>query len=171
MKRFGAPAAEIAAQASNENALMRVTLTTRKISTAGKLLVQYKLALEGIETTLASAGTGHVETGTGASIQVYTNREPKPAGGNGRPALAWMLSGNSPADFIAVTDLSTDRAWLFRRKEAFTLAQQHPESGNHHLVMVTDRGLTSKHARILDDDFTEFLIERRANELLSTQAV
>jgi hypothetical protein len=140
-------------------------LDRRGISTAGKLLVQYKLALEGFETT---AGGSHLKTKSGASISVYSNQRPKPAGGTGRPALAWMLNGESATDLIAVTDLSTNRAWLFRREEAFTLAQQHPGSGNHHLVMVTDSGLTSKHARILDSDFSEFLIERRAEELLNT---
>jgi hypothetical protein len=101
---------------------------------------------------------------------VYSNREPKPAGGKGRPALAWMLDGASSADLIAVTDLSTHRVWLFRREEAFGLAQQHPASGGHHLVMVTDPGLTrSKHKRILDTDFSELLLERRVGELLTPQ--
>jgi hypothetical protein len=82
-----------------------------------------------------------------------------------------MLDGASSADLIAVTDLSTDRVWLFRREEAFALAQQHPESGGHHLVMVTDPGLArSKHERILDTDFSEFLLPRRVGELLRTQA-
>ncbi|MGH7429887.1 MAG: hypothetical protein ACREJ4_16235 [Candidatus Methylomirabilaceae bacterium] len=96
---------------------------------------------------------------------------PSPLAGKGRPALAWMLDGASSADLIAVTDLSTDRVWLFRRDEAFALAQQHPGSGGHHLVMVTDPGLTrSKHERILDTDFSEFLLSRRAGELLRPQA-
>src|SRR4051794_30143525 len=104
---------------------MKRTLARREISTAGKLLVQYKLALEGIETT---AEGSHVTTKAGASIGVYSNQKPKPAGGNGRPALAWMLNSSTERDFIALTDLSTTRVWLFRTDEAFTLAQQHPAS-------------------------------------------
>ena len=60
---------------------------------------------------------------------------------------------------------STDRVWLFRTEEAFEAAQRHA-SGRHHLVMVTDHGLTaSKHARILDAHFDEFTLEKRVAEL------
>ncbi len=147
---------------------MTAELSTRQISEAGKLLVQYKLQLEAVESERSTPGTKpHLVAAGASTIEVYSNREPKPAGGKGRPALAWMLDGGSAADLIAVTDLSTDRVWLFRRDEAFALAQQHPASGGHHLVMVTDPGLTrSKHERILDTDFSEFLLSRRAGELL-----
>jgi hypothetical protein len=151
---------------------MTVELSTRQISEAGKLLVQYRLQLEGVESERNAPGSKpHLVAAGSSTIEVYSNREPKPAGGKGRLALAWMLDGASAADLIAVTDLSTHRVWLFRRQEAFALAQQHPASGGHHLVMVTDPGLTrSKHERILDTDFSEFLLERRAGELLRTQA-
>jgi hypothetical protein len=62
-----------------------------------------------------------LESSDGRRIEVYANREPKPAGGKGRPALDWMLDGESSADLIAVADLSTDRVWLFRREEAFNI--------------------------------------------------
>jgi hypothetical protein len=151
---------------------MTAELSTRQISEAGKLLVHYRFLLEGIECRRAAAGDAyHLEAGGGATIEVYANREPKPGGGKGRPALAWMLDGKFQADFIAVADLSTHRVWLFRTSEAFSLAQQHPASGGHHLIMVTDPGLTrSKHERILDSDFAEFLLERRAIELLRPRA-
>jgi hypothetical protein len=152
---------------------MAFELSTRQIADAGKLLVQYRLQTQGIESRHAGPGsTHHLEGPAGLKIDVYTNLRPKPAGGKGRPALAWMLDGRSSADLIAVTDLSTDRVWLFRREEAFAAAQQHPASGGHHLVMVTDPGLIrSKHERILDTDFTEFLLQRRAAELMRSQPV
>jgi hypothetical protein len=151
---------------------MAIELSTRQISKAGKLLVQYRLQVEGIESKNVAVGNEHhLEVSGGHTIEVYTNLKPKPAGGKGRPALAWMLDGRSSAGLIAVTDLLTDRVWLFQRDEAFTVAQQHPASGGHHLVMVTDPGLTtSKHERILDSDFSEFLVQRRAAELLRPQA-
>jgi hypothetical protein len=124
--------------------------------------------VEGVASREAALGhKHHLEVNNGHTIEVYTNLRPKPAGGKGRAALDWMLDGRSTADLIAVTDLSADRVWLFRREEAFRLAQQHPASGGHHLVMVTDPGLTrSKHERILDSDFSEFLLQRRATDLL-----
>lgn len=61
---------------------MVIELTTRQISEAGKLLVQYKLQLEGIESQRAALGSEHhLEALSGHTIEVYANREPKPAGG------------------------------------------------------------------------------------------
>jgi hypothetical protein len=116
----------------------------------------------------ASPGSPHhLEAASAITIEVYAKQEPRPAGGKGRLALDWMLDGYSRADVLAVADLSTHRVWLFRRTEAFGLAQQHPRSGNHHLIMVTDPALSrSKHLRILDTHFAGFLLERRANQLM-----
>ena len=143
-------------------------LTTREIASTARLLVQYRLALEGAGA-LEDGQRRLVATdrsGTKRTIEVYGNRAPKPAGGKGRPALAWMLDGEATTDLIAVADLSSDRAWLFGREEAYRLAQQHPQSGGHHLIMVTDPGLTdSKHERILDSDFADHLLHRKAAEL------
>jgi hypothetical protein len=145
-------------------------LSSRQISEAGRLLVQYQLAKHGIAAQPANAGAGFhlaLQTTRGPeTVRVYTNRAPKPAGGKGRPALAWTLDGRGSSDWIAVGDLSTERVWLFRTDEAFKAAQQHPGGGGHHLVMVTDHGLTeSKHDRILDSDFDAFALGRRVDEL------
>ena len=148
-----------------------VRLNTREIAATARLLVQYRLSLEGIQAIIEEPGsTAHMEAwkvgGPSRTLDVYGNRGSKPAGGKGRPALAWMLDGKRRSDLIAVADLSTHRVWLFRTSEAFKLAQQHPPGGGHHLIMVTDPGLAhSKHERILDSDFTAYLIERRAQEL------
>jgi len=148
-----------------------VRLNIREIAAAARLLVQYRLSLEGIQSITAEPGsTAHMEAwkdgGSSRTVDVYGNRSPKPAGGKGRPALAWMLDGKRRSDLIAVADLSTHRVWLFRTSEAFKLAQQHPPGGGHHLIMVTDPGLAhSKHERILDSDFTAYLIQHRAQEL------
>ena len=156
---------------------MASSLSTRQIAEAGRLLVRYRLLLEGIETTPVETPTRYhlatrVAQDEATTIAVYANRAPKPAGGTGRAALAWMLDGTSEADLVAVADLSTNRVWIFRTTEAIEVAQQHPPSGEHHLIMVTDPGLTgSKHDRILDTDFSEFLLERRAAELLTAEVV
>jgi len=99
---------------------MKASLTTHQIAEAGRLLVQYRLALEGMESVRAAPGSGHhLETSGRRALEVYSNLGPKPAGGKGRPAL--------------------------------------------------DPALTrSKHERILDTDFAEFLLPGRVNELLSS---
>jgi hypothetical protein len=149
-------------------------LTKTEISAAARLLVEYRLAREGVKVNrqaghhlVASSGSGTTRT-----VEVYGNRGPKPAGGIGGPALAWKLNGDSPADLIAVADLSTDRVWLFGREEVYRLAQQHPASGGHHLIMVTHRDLTrSKHERILDADFADHLLPRKVDWLFGSKTL
>jgi hypothetical protein len=156
---------------TNREGNMPMKFSPRQISEAGRLLVLQRLQGEGMVVRPAPAGSSHhLETRSGVTIEVYVKREPRPAGGKGRLALNWMLDGRSRADLIAVTDISTLRVWLFRTTEAFSLAQQHPRSGNHHLIMVTDPGLSrSKHQRILDIHFAEFLLERRIQMLFHWQ--
>ena len=142
-------------------------LSTIQIAAAGRLLVRYKLLLHGIETEEVIPGTGHhlvirsPAPLAGLTIRVQTNSEPKPAGGAGRLALAWMLDGDYAGDFVAVTDLSSSRVWVFDTAEAFARAQQHPTSGGHHLIMITQasgfRG--SRHSEILDEHFRNSLLE------------
>ena len=64
------------------------------------------------------------------TIQVKTQEKPSPGGGKGKLSIAWDLRDNSPADLIAVTDLSTDVVWLFAFSEFEELAQQHSAKGN-----------------------------------------
>jgi hypothetical protein len=99
------------------------------------------------------------------TILVKTNWKPKPAGGSGPPALAWRVSRDFNADLVAFADLESGRIWLISRKELPEAAQQHSKSA-HQLVMVTQTGWTSApHERIRDDQFTNFLAERRIAEL------
>jgi hypothetical protein len=57
--------------------------------------------------------------------------------GKGKLALDWWIPDNSPAQLIALTDLSTERIWLFKLNEIYDLAQQHPE-GRYYLFMTID---------------------------------
>jgi hypothetical protein len=99
------------------------------------------------------------------SILVKTNWKPKPAGGNGPPALAWSVPLDFSADVVAFADLESGRVWLITREELPTTAQQHSSSA-HQLVMVTQAGWTSApHEQIRDDQFTEFLATVRISVL------
>jgi hypothetical protein len=101
------------------------------------------------------------------SILVKTNWKPKPAGGNGPPALAWSVPLDFSADLVAFADLESGRIWLITREELPATAQQHSYSA-HQLVMVTQPGWSSApHERIRDDQFTALLAERRIDELFS----
>ncbi len=145
-------------------------LSSRAVSDAGQQLVQQQLKKLGIDTAASNPREGYhlaVNTQRGReTIRVHANLAPKLAGGRGRTELDWNFGARKAADWIAFVDLSSERAWLFRTEEAIEAAQQHPKGGGHKLVMVTDPGLErSKHARILDTDFREFALERRAAEL------
>src|SRR5687768_8026483 len=80
-------------------------LSTRQISEAGRLLVQYQLAKHGIAAQPSDSDAAfhlRVERSHAAeTIRTYTNRSPKPAGGKGRPALDWYLDGKRTSDWIA----------------------------------------------------------------------
>lgn len=69
---------------------------------------------------------GHREA---ATIQVKAQWEMVPAGGKGPLLFAWAFDRDCPADWLALVDLSRDRAWLFTMEQAPDLAQQKPESG------------------------------------------
>ena len=98
-------------------------LTNAQIGKSGELLVQYKLLKYGIESSQLTTDTGidlvafSSKKEKAFTIQVKTNLNPKPGGGSGKLALDWWLRDNSPADIVALVDLSTDRIWMFLDKE------------------------------------------------------
>jgi hypothetical protein len=53
-------------------------------------------------------------------------------------SLAWNLRDSSPAELVAVTDLSTDSVWLFKHSEYEHYAQQHSDKGILKLYMYVD---------------------------------
>jgi len=71
------------------------------------------------------------------SIQVKTNLKSKPGGGKGKAALDWWVPVDTPAQYVALVDLATERVWLVSRDELAELAQQR-SSGRYHIYMYTD---------------------------------
>lgn len=140
-------------------------LTTQQIGKLGELLVQYKLLQHGIESAhlTTDAGIDLVAYSSKAkdakTIQVKANLEPKPAGGKGSLALDWWFPQSSPADLIALADISTNRVWLFSYTDGSKLAQQ-TSSGRHHLYMYVDPESKAKVGKLSHaHKFDEYLLE------------
>jgi hypothetical protein len=118
-------------------------LTTAQIGKCGELLVQYQLLLRGIESAPMSTDTGiDLVTYSPAlphpvTVQVKTNLQSKPGGGRGKHALDWWVPHKSPADYVALVDLSSQGIWFLSPAELLLHAQQQPARGLH-IYMYTD---------------------------------
>ena len=151
--------------------IFRMKLTNAQIGKSGELLVQYKLLKYGIESSQLTTDTGidlvafSSKKEKAFTIQVKTNLNPKPGGGSGKLALDWWLRDNSPADIVALVDLSTDRIWMFLDKEFSKNAQQHSKN-KYHLYMYVDQSAKSiKHKKYLDAHFVNYLIENKLGKI------
>ena len=95
------------------------------------------------------------------TIQVKTKEQPSRGGGKGKLSLAWDLRDSSPAELVAVTDLSTDSVWLFTHAEYETYAQQHSKKGILKLYMYVDESVNTKKEMALMSQFEQFRLENR----------
>ena len=149
-----------------------MTLSKAQIGRCGELLVQYALLSRGIESAPMSTDTGidlvaySPRMPGPVTIQVKANHKAKPSGGKGKAALDWWLPHNSPAQLIALVDLSSTRVWLLKTNEIDSVAQQ--KSGTKfHIYMYTDATHKPKKTGRLAHvhEFESFLLESRASEL------
>lgn len=131
-------------------------LGTGAIGAAGELLVQYQLLKLGIDSARLTTDSGidlvmyipgHQSA---ATIQVKTNLVPKPAGGKGKLLLSWSFPDDSPAQWLACVDMSTDAVWMFRIDEARKHAQQKHAGGTRVLYFYTDESIGPKALRHSD---------------------
>ena len=147
-------------------------LSTAQVGRCGELLVQYTLLLRGIESAPMMTDTGidlvaySSNTGVPHTIQVKCNLKAKPGGGRGKLALDWWIPENSPAQLVALVDLSGVRIWLFSHIELMKLAQQR-SSGRLHFYMYTDRSARTKTASRLAHvhEFEIYRLERRVDSV------
>jgi hypothetical protein len=145
-------------------------LATSQIGKCGELLVQYHLLLLGVESAPMSTDTGidlvaYSPTRKSAhTIQVKTNLKAKPGGGTGKAALDWWIPEDSPAEFLALVDLSDSLIWLLTHAQLAEHAQQR-SSGRFHLYMYTDpEARPRKTDRLsLQWQFQEFLLGNHAH--------
>jgi hypothetical protein len=142
-------------------------ITTQHIGSAGELLVQYKLLKFGVDSAAMTTDSGidlvaySPKTNRAYTIQVKTKERPNQGGGKGKLALDWNLRASSPAELVAVTDLSTDSVWLFTHAEFERFAQQHSEKGILKLYMYVDESVRTKKEMALVSQFEQYRIENR----------
>jgi len=129
--------------------------------------VQYRLLKFGIDSAAMTTDSGidlvaySPKNSRSFTIQVKTQETPLKGGGKGKLALAWDLRDSSPAELVAVTDLSTDSAWLFTHAEFERLAQQHSEKGGLKLYMYVDESVNTKKKMALLSQFDQYRLENR----------
>lgn len=153
-----------------------VALSTAQIGKCGELLVQYRLLLLGVESAPMSTDTGidlvaySPATLQPVTIQVKTNLKPKPGGGKGKLALDWWVPERTPAAFVALADLSTEKVWLFTPGELDAHAQQR-SNGRLHIYMYTDPTVHSRKSASLvhAHEFERFLMSNVAERVFGTQ--
>ncbi|WP_137244047.1 hypothetical protein [Plantibacter flavus] len=109
--------------------------TTQHIGAAGELLVQYRLLKHGIDSARLTTDSGvdlvaYLPASNQAlTVQVKTQRRPRPSGGTGPLSVGWFFPHDLKADFLAVALLDSDDVWVFSRDEARELAQEHSARG------------------------------------------
>jgi hypothetical protein len=143
-----------------------------QIGRCGELLVQYELLSRGIESApmTTDAGVDLVayapKIARPFSIQVKTNLKAKAGGGKGKASLDWWIPESTPAQLVALVDLSSRKIWIVLREELATLAQQR-SSGRYHLYMYTDpTHKPKKQGRLAHIyEFERYLLENRAHDV------
>jgi hypothetical protein len=146
------------------------TLTTLQIGKAGELLVQLRLLQLGVDSSHMTTDAGidlvayYPKSKRATTIQVKTNDRPKPSGGKGKLALDWWLPEASPAELIALVDLSELKVWLFTYSEIVESAQQR-SGGNLHLYMYTDPSKSPRKDKrpVLEREFSQYLLANRSH--------
>jgi hypothetical protein len=100
------------------------------------------------------------------TVQVKTNLKAKPGGGRGKDALDWWIPADSPAQYVALAELSSERVWLLSQEELTSHAQQR-SSGRLHIYMYTDPAARPRKADRLVHvyEFERFLLSNCANRV------
>ena len=149
-----------------------MTLAKAQIGKCGELLVQYMLLLQGVESAPMSTDTGvdlvdySAQRARPTTIQIKSNLKPKPGGGKGKLALDWWIDEDTPAEYVALVDLSSQRVWIFSKDELNALLLQ-KSNGRFHLYMYTDPTVRLKKAgrSAFWHEFEKYLLEKRVHEI------
>ncbi|NYT25901.1 hypothetical protein H0A73_20085 [Alcaligenaceae bacterium] len=147
-------------------------LSTAQIGKCGELLVQYRLLLQGVESSHMSTDTGidlvaySPRATQPVTLQVKTNLKAKPGGGKGKLALDWWIPEFTPAHFVALVDLSNEHVWLMSPAELAVHAQQR-SSGRLHIYMYTDETARPRRTDRLSmhQHFDAFRLENRSEKI------
>jgi hypothetical protein len=79
--------------------------------------------------------------------------------------MDWWLREDSPAELVALTDLSRDRVWLFSHKELERLAQQRSSGRLHFYFYIEGELPTQEHTG--ESFYAAHLLENRIAEMFT----
>jgi hypothetical protein len=79
--------------------------------------------------------------------------------------MDWWLREDSPAEFVALTDLSRDRVWLFSHEELDRMAQQRSSGRLHFYFYIESELPTQKHTG--ESFYAAHLLENRIAEMFT----
>lgn len=154
---------------------MASDVRTQIIGAAGEVLVTYKLLKHGIDSARLTTDDGidlviySPRERKASTIQVKAAWEHRAAGGKGALTLGWAFSRDCPAEYLAVVDLSRDRAWLFTMEQAVELAQEKPASGKCRIYWYADDAKVGSSPR-RESDMREYEIERVLSRIATRSA-
>ena len=149
-----------------------MSLSKAQIGRCGELLVQLELLKRGIESAAMTTDTGIdlvaylPKYSEAKTIQVKTNLKAKPGGGKSRLCLDWWIPSACPADFVALSELDSNRIWLFSKSELKECAQQSPE-GKFHFFMYIEQGAPRHDGKAQHDhEFNDYLLDQAVYKLI-----
>lgn len=140
------------------------SIRTQIIGAAGEALVTYKLLKHSVDSARMTTDAGvdlvmYVPgVNSAATIQVKAQWEPVPAGGKGPFVHSWVFDSAYEADWLALVDISRDRAWLLEMDKARELAQQKPHSGKWRIYWYPNNAVVGGNPR-RESDMTAYEID------------
>jgi hypothetical protein len=152
------------------------SVRTQIIGAAGEALVTYKLLKHSIDSARMTTDAGvdlvmYVPgVNAAATIQVKTQWEPLPSGGSGGLHLAWNFDSAYEVDWLALVDISRDRAWLFTMEQAREKAQQKHANGLLRLYWYPDDAVVNGTPR-RESDMAAFEIDMVLDGIIKHQNV
>ncbi|CAJ1497725.1 hypothetical protein MU0083_001748 [[Mycobacterium] kokjensenii] len=146
-------------------------LGTQAIGAAGELFVQYRLIKRGIDSARLTTDSGidlamYVPgTRIAQTVQVKATHRPYSVGPSGQLQVAWPFPADCKAEWLAVVDLSRDRAWMLPIDEA--LERSRPASPGVQLYW----NLEEPRGRVVgvEADFAQYELDRVMDRLLAGQ--
>lgn len=148
-------------------------LGRQAIGAAGELFLQYQLIKRGIDSARLTTDSGidlvmYVPGSREAhTIQVKATNTNYPNGPGTSPQLWWIFPRTCKAQWLAVVDLTRDRAWLLPIEDALREARGNDSKGNTNLQWYI--GEKPKRAIHSETDFDRYQLDAAIDRLLGTQ--
>lgn len=144
-------------------------MNNHQIGRGGELLVQYKLILMGIDSSLMKTGSGidlvaySKRSRKAYTILIKTNESPSQSNNQGKFSLGWWIPEDCPADLVAFVDLSSNSVWLFSSGEVPRYSQERYRGRMRFSFYVDPVGRSKSERSAHKTDFNQFILERRAS--------